>query len=139
MEAKEKEKEKKRRIIKEMKYKDFTEFPVWKKGFDLVLIIYRKTKEFPQEEKFGLISDMRRAANSIVHNIAEGFGRYEAKDKTRFYKISRGSAYELLSQALVCEALFYFDDTTCKEISAQCRYVIDELDALIKTLETTYT
>jgi len=70
-----------------MAYKDFTEMGVWQKSFNLVLKVYETTKIYPQEEKYGLISDMRRAANSITNNIAEGFGRYERLDKTRFYKM----------------------------------------------------
>jgi four helix bundle protein len=117
-----------------MKYKDFTEFPVWKKGFELLLLIYEVTKKFPSEEKFGLVSDSRRSANSIVHNIAEGFGRYESRDKSRFYKISRGSAYELLSQALVSKALSYTDENICNNIAGKCKEIISELDSLIKTI-----
>ena len=67
-----------------MSYEDFSKMPVWQTGFQLVLDIYKMTKRVPSDERFGLISDIRRAANSIVHNIAEGFGRYEAKDKTSF-------------------------------------------------------
>ena len=83
-----------------MPFKDFSEMPVWQKAFDLVMEIYKITKTFPTEEKYGLVSDMRRAANSITNNISEGFGRYEKLDKTRFYKISRGSCYELINQSL---------------------------------------
>ena len=118
-----------------MKYKDFTEFPVWKKGFELLMIIYEITKKFPSEEKFGIISDIRRSANSIVHNVAEGFGRYEPRDKSRFYKISRGSAYELLSQALVSEGLKYVDGKITGDIKSRCKIIIDELDSLIKAIE----
>lgn len=67
-----------------MKYKDFTEFPVWIRAFDLLLKVYVISKKFPAEEKFGLASDMRRAANSITHNIAKGFGRAGTKDKNGF-------------------------------------------------------
>ena len=118
-----------------MRYKDFTEFPVWKKGFELLLLTYEATKKFPSEEKFGLISDTRRSANSIVHNVAEGFGRYESRDKSRFYKISRGSAYELLSQALVGAALRYMEQDTCDNITGKCRVIIDELNSIIKAVE----
>ena len=78
-----------------MSYKDFTEMPVWQQALDLLLKIYDVTKKFPSNERFGLISDMRRCANSITHNIAEGFGRFESKDKTRFYKISRAAVLNL--------------------------------------------
>jgi len=87
----------------EMAYKDFTQMTVWQKAFALLIKIYQITKSFPADERFGLISDMRRAANSAVHNISEGFGRFEVRDKSRFYKISRGSCYELISQLMAAE------------------------------------
>lgn len=120
-----------------MAYEDFTKMSVYRSGFGLLLDIYKITKSFPPDERFGLTSDIRRAANSIVHNIAEGFGRFEAKDKTRFYKISRGSVYELMSQVLVSHALNYIpNDKKKDELLAKCRQIIDELNAIIKTLET---
>lgn len=108
---------------------------VWQKSFDLLIKIYQSTKTFPTEEKFGIISDIRRAANSVVHNIAEGFGRFERKDKTRFYKISRGSSYEVISQVLVSSALQYLDEKYEKEIISGYKLVIDELDSIIKSVE----
>jgi four helix bundle protein len=109
---------------------------VWELSFKLLKVIYEITKRFPQDEKYGLISDMRRAANSISHNIAEGFGRYEKRDKTRFYKISRGSTYELISQTLVAMELKYIENNLLKdEIINQCKNIVSELDALILTLE----
>ncbi|MEW6668169.1 MAG: four helix bundle protein [Thermodesulfobacteriota bacterium] len=119
-----------------MSFEDFTQMPVWKLSFDLLLKIYKVTRDFSQEERFGLISDARRSANSIVHNIAEGFGRYEARDKTRFYKISRGSAYELISQILVSHALGYLQGERLKnELVETSKGVISELNAIMKTLE----
>ncbi len=108
---------------------------VWQKSFDLLIRIYQLTKTFPAEEKFGIISDIRRAANSVVHNVAEGFGRFEKKDKTRFYKISRGSSYEVISQVLVSSALQYFNKKDEKEIVRGYKQVIDELDSMIKSVE----
>jgi len=117
-------------------YKDFTQMSVWELSFKLLKVIYEITKRFPQDEKYGLISVMRRAANSISHNIAEGFGRYEKRDKTRFYKISRGSTYELISQTLVAIELKYIENNLLKdEIINQCKNIVAELDALILTLE----
>ena len=119
-----------------MSYKDFTQMSVWELSFKLLKVIYEITKRFPQDEKYGLISVMRRAANSISHNIAEGFGRYEKRDKTRFYKISRGSTYELISQTLVAIELKYIENNLLKdEIINQCKNIVAELDALILTLE----
>lgn len=120
-----------------MKFEEFTDMPVWQTGFDILLKVYKVTKDFPSEERFVLVSDMRRSANSIVHNIAEGFGRYESRDKTRFYKISRGSAYELISQILVSYALEYIKEEKQRDtLINSCKKIIEELNALIKTLES---
>ena len=119
-----------------MAYKDFKQMSVWEKAFNLLVRIYTITKTFPNEEKFGMISDMRRAANSVVHNIAEGFGRFEKHDKTRFYKISRGSCYELISQTLASYELhFITDNSVMLELENGYKDVIKELDSLIKTIE----
>ena len=120
-----------------MAYKDFTEMPVWQKAFKLLLEVYRITKDFPAEEKFGMTSDIRRAANSVVHNIAEGFGRYEKLDKTRFYKISRASGYEVISQSMASFALGFIKKKEDEIIlTSGYREVIEELDSLIKSIET---
>lgn len=110
--------------------------PVWRKALNLLIQIYKITKDFPSEEKYGMISDIRRSANSVVHNIAEGFGRYERLDKTRFYKIARGSSYEIISQILASFALKYISKKEEKEtIEKAYREIIDELDSLIKSIE----
>jgi four helix bundle protein len=120
-----------------MAYKDFKQMSVWQKAFRLLIRIYEITKEFPSDEKFGMVSDMRRAANSVVHNIAEGFGRFEKRDKTRFYKISRGSSYELISQVLASFALNFITDSNVKaELEDGYKEVINELDSLIISIES---
>ena len=97
--------------------------------------IYMISSGFPTMEKYGLTSDIRRAANSVVHNIAEGYGRFERRDKSRFYKISRGSAYELISQISVASRLGYLnkDENT---ITNEYKVIISELDKLINTVES---
>lgn len=79
---------------------------------------------------------MRRAANSIVHNVAEWFGRFEPKDKTRFYKISRGSSYELVSQSMTGSALVYCNKKDADILNFGYREIIDELDKLINAVES---
>ena len=118
-----------------MEYDDFRNMHVWQLAFKLVIKIYEVTADFPIEERFGMTSDMRRAANSVVHNIAEGYGRYEKKDKTRFYKISRGSCYELMSQSLVSCELKFMDAQVSEEIVNDNKEIIKELNRLIKTVE----
>ena len=73
---------------RDKKFNDFRDMPVWQKAFALLIDIYKIIKQFPADERFALTDDLKRAANSVVHNLAEGYGRYEARDKTRFYKIS---------------------------------------------------
>ena len=119
-----------------MAFKDFTQFTAWQKTFDLLLRIYKLSAKFPKDERFGLVSDIRRAANSVVHNIAEGFGRFERRDKTRFYRISRGSAYEVISQTLVSEALSYLSQEDRSQLKNGYQGVIDEIDKIIKSVET---
>ena len=118
-----------------MAYKDFTEMPVWQSAFNLTLEIYKVTKEIPSDERFGLISDMRRAVNSIAHNIAEGFGHFEPKDKTRFYKIARGSTFELMSQPMVSHGLNYLNEDHKNTLLQDSKDIINNLNAMIKTLE----
>lgn len=76
------------------KSKNYSNLIVWQKVHNLVLDIYRMMKEFPNEEMYGLTSQLKRAAISIPANIAEGFGREGKKDKLRFYNIATGSLNE---------------------------------------------
>lgn len=118
-----------------MTYKDFTQMSVWQKSFELVVKYCSKTKSYPPEEKFGMDSDIRRALNSVTHNVAEGFGRFKNRDKTRYYKISGGSAYELISQTLVSNAPEYLDESTKNELIEELKLIIGELDALIISIK----
>jgi four helix bundle protein len=68
---------------------------VWQKSMNLIEQIYKITKKYPEEEKFGLISQMRRAAISIASNIAEGCARFTRKEQVQFYMMARGSISEL--------------------------------------------
>jgi len=118
-----------------MSYKDFTSMPVWQNALHLLVRIYSITYKFPTEEKFGITSDIRRAANSVLHNLAEGYGRFENKDKSRFYKISRGSAYEIISQVLASHLLQYLNTEEKDELIDGYKQIIYEQDCLIKTGE----
>jgi four helix bundle protein len=72
-----------------------TDLKVWEKAPQLTLGVYRLSRTFPKDERFGLISQMQRAAVSIPASISEGFIRAGSKDKARFYNIGRASAEEL--------------------------------------------
>ena len=109
--------------------------PVWQKSFALLVKVYLLIKHFLADERFALTDDLKRAANSVVHNLAEGYGRYEPKDKTRFYKIARGSAYESMSQILVAESQEYLNSEISEDLIKRYKEVIEEINALIYSLE----
>ncbi|WP_299212856.1 four helix bundle protein [uncultured Dokdonia sp.] len=83
----------------------FEKLNVWQKSRQLSVAIYTLTKSFPDEERFGLISQMRRCAVSVSSNIAEGSGRHSSKDKARFTEISYSSLLELLNQLILSQDL----------------------------------
>jgi four helix bundle protein len=90
-----------------MKVIRFEDLKVWQKAHQLVLGIYKVTREYPPDEKFGLISQMRRAAVSVPANIAEGFRKRGKKDKTNFYNIAQGSLDELCYYMILSKDLEY--------------------------------
>lgn len=93
--------------MEETKIKNFTDLIVWKNGHNLVLQIYKLTKKFPKEEKYGLTDQIRRATVSITSNIAEGFGRIKYNDKAHFYTMALGSIYEVQNQILISKDIGY--------------------------------
>ena len=89
---------------------DFQGLTAWQKSHSFVLDIYKTTKTFPREEKFGLVSQMRRAAISVPASIAEGFKRRGTKDKIHFYNIAQGSLQELRYYILLGSDLGFIED-----------------------------
>ena len=117
------------------KYNDFRDMSVWQKSFALLREIYEIIRLFPTEEKYALTDDLRRSGNSVVHNIAEGYGRFEPRDKSRLYKIARASGYEAMSQILVAESEKYISSEKAESMIIKYKNLIDELTALIRSLE----
>lgn len=85
----------------------FQQLEVWQAAHGLVLQVYKQTAKMPSEEKFGLISQMRRAAVSVPANIAEGFKRRGRADKSHFYNIAQASLEELRYYFVLCRDLGY--------------------------------
>ena len=85
-----------------MNHKDLD---VWKKSIDLVIRVYKITEKIPVEEKFGLISQVKRSSVSIASNIAEGAGRSSKQEFIRFLDIATGSLSELETQLIIIEKL----------------------------------
>jgi four helix bundle protein len=118
------------------KIKSFTDLDAWKEGHKLVLDIYKITKEFPKEEIFSLISQMRRCVISITSNIAEGFSRQSYKEKLQFYSIAQGSVTELQSQLLIAKDIGYITENKFQEIAKQTVKVHKITNGLIKRSKT---
>ncbi|MDD3563526.1 MAG: four helix bundle protein [Candidatus Cloacimonetes bacterium] len=87
--------------------KSFKDLEVWKLSIDFVEDVYKLTNAFPGNEKFGLVTQMRRAAVSISSNIAEGQGRKNSKEFIQFLYIAKGSLAEIETQLIICERLGY--------------------------------
>jgi four helix bundle protein len=80
---------------------NFEKLEVWQKAIDFAEIVYSVTKPFPDDERFGLTSQMRRAAASISSNIAEGSSRFSRDGYARFLEIAAGSVFEVASQPFI--------------------------------------
>ena len=89
-----------------MTYK-FEEVLAWQKAHLFVLAVYRYTRQFPEDERFGLTSQFRRAAVSIEANIAEGYKKLGKADKLRFYNVSQGSLEECRNYLILARDLEY--------------------------------
>jgi four helix bundle protein len=103
---------------------------VWQKGMEIAKTTYILTKAFPEEERFGLVSQMRRAAISIPSNIAEGHGRQSKKEFKHFLKISKGSAAELDTQLRLCLSVSLIKQEEYKRLAV----LIDETSRMLYSL-----
>jgi four helix bundle protein len=115
---------------------DYRKLKVWEKSHELTLAVYRATQSFPQNEVYGLTSQMRRCSSSMPSNIAEGCGRGSNPDFLRFLYVALGSANELEYQLLLAHDLGYVADALHIELSAGAVEVKRMLSALIVTLKT---
>lgn len=116
-------------------YKSFREMPVWQKSTELSIQVFKLSSSLPRSEDYGLTSQLRRAANSISVNIAEGFGRNTSKDKSNFYIISRGSAFETQNHLIYGQKIGYFESEISKEIISNYNELIHDLNKLLKSFE----
>jgi four helix bundle protein len=105
-------------FLEEMRMSDFKQLEVWQKAHRATLEVYKITRSFPSEERFGLTSQIRRAAVSIGSNLAEGRGRKSDSDFGRFIQIALGSTYELQYQLLVARDIGYIAELTYEPLNA---------------------
>lgn len=114
------------------KIKDFKDLLVWQKGHELVLLTYQATKQFPKQETYSLVDQMRRAAASITSNIAEGFGRQGYREKIQFYYLAHGSLVELKNQLEIAKDVGYLKANLYSQILDQSDQVHRLLQGLIR-------
>lgn len=108
---------------------------VWKKAVNLAVKIYKLTSNYPTEEKYGLVSQMRRSAISISSNIAEGAARRSKNEYLQFLYISRGSISELDTQIEISNLLGYIKETDKEGVSNLIEEVDKMLQGLINSLK----
>lgn len=101
-----------------------------------MLTIYKLTKVFPKEEKYGIADQLRRSTSSITANIAEGWGRYHFKDRMKFYYNARGSICETLNFTILTKDLHYISQETYNELCVQIEEGLKLINGLIRYLET---
>ncbi len=118
-----------------MKINSYRNLIVWQKSVALVTDIYTLTKSFPQEEKFGIVSQLNRASVSIPSNIAEGWGRESSKNYLQFLRISRGSLMETETLLEISKNLNYINEREFKVISDNIEEVSKILQGLIKSIQ----
>ena len=116
--------------------KNYKELKVWKKAYQLCIKIYKITKGFPKEERYGLTSQMRRAAVSVPSNIAEGYGRKTTQEYILALYIVYGSNCELETQILLSGDLGFIKSDDVKNLQRDMGDIERMLKALIKSLET---
>ena len=114
--------------------RDFRDLKVWQKAYALTLATYRATKEFPREEQFGLTSQVRRAAASIVANIAEGCGRDGEAELARFCQIAMGSASELECELMLTRDLGFLQSDDHERLTNDVTQVKRMLTSLLRKL-----
>lgn len=115
---------------------NFHDLKVWEKAHLLTLDVYRATRDFPREEQYGLISQLRRATSSIPANIAEGCGRNTGPDLRRFLEIAMGSASEVEYHLLLGRDLGMLSAELHKQLTDQTCEVKRMLAEFIQKLKT---
>ena len=113
----------------------FERLDVWHRAVEYADLIYRITRTFPDDERFGLISQMRRAAVSVSSNVAEGSSRSSGKDFARFVEIAYGSMMEVVSQAHIAHRQSYLTRDELEGVAEKA----DELARMLSGLKRSLT
>ncbi|MDO8638705.1 MAG: four helix bundle protein [Candidatus Daviesbacteria bacterium] len=114
----------------------FEKFDVWQDSRKFVSHIYQITKNFPSEEKFGLVDQIRRAAISISLNIAEGSDRRSDIEFRRYLRMAAASGAEVISALYIALDLHYLNQTEFDLLYTECSVVVAKLGSFIKKLSS---
>ena len=114
----------------------FRDLKIWQKSMQLVTRIYDDTQRFPKEEKYGLISQIRKSAISVPSNIAEGYGRHSDGEFTRFLNIAMGSLFEIQTQIQISMNLNYLDKKSGRELFEASREIERMLSSFINSVNS---
>ena len=114
----------------------FKDLIAWQKAMELVRVVYGATGDWPREEQYGLISQVRRAAVSIPSNLAEGHGRTGRREYAHHVSIAFGSLCELETQVLISEQLGYCSSETPEKLGALIVEVRRLIRGLLRSLQT---
>jgi len=112
----------------------FRDLKCWQKAFELTISVYAATRGFPKDELFALTSQLRRAAVSVMSDIAEGKGRISDRDSLRFFGNARGSLFEIESQIDIAKKLGYISPSDTRNIRSQAGEAGKMLNGLIRSL-----
>tara|TARA_B110000908_G_scaffold81088_1_gene97224 strand:- start:123 stop:476 length:354 start_codon:yes stop_codon:yes gene_type:complete len=103
---------------------NYKELKIWIKGIDLAESIYKTVSNFPESEKYGIISQLKRASISVSSNIAEGASRKSQKEFSHFLSISLGSLFEIETQLVIANRIKYITDKALEELTEQINELI---------------
>jgi len=115
--------------------RSYRDLKAWQKAMELSRRIYAATKDFPRDERYGLTSQLRRAAVSVPANIAEGWGRNVRRDYLRFLRIARGSIFEVETLLILATDFGYLANTAPGGLMSLASECARTLQGLIRSLE----
>ena len=116
--------------------KSYRDFLIWQKSISFVTAIYNVSANFPEQERFGLTSQIRRAAISIPSNFAEGFGRFHNKSFINYIRITIGSLYEVQTQLEISKNIDLITDVDYSRLLSYSNEILSLKKGLIKSLSS---
>lgn len=117
---------------KSKKIERFENMSVWQEAQELAVAVYKTTLGFPEEEKYGIVSQMRRSSSSVSANIAEGFGRSGKKERVQFYHIALGSLLETKNFVYLSARLDYMEQNDVDTLVKKCDSIHRQINSILR-------